>query len=781
MRFPDSTDGGRGPRIREVFDAAVELHGDEQREFVDQTLHDDETLRDAVIRLLAADRLGTLEAALPTEARATAASVLAESHNKSFGPYRTTECIGAGGMGVVYKAVREDETYHKTVAIKILPGGLETNDRIERFRRERQILANLDHPNIARLLDGGATDEGLPYLVMEYVEGLPLDVYVEKTKVTVQRRLRLFLDICAAVEYAHRGLVVHCDLKPSNILVTADGTPKLLDFGIAKLLDEVGRSGTASAPLMTPEFASPEQVKGQPLTTASDQYSLGILLYLSVSGRRPYAVSGQGQQQVARAVCEMDLDLASSRNIPRDLRSVLAMATRKDPRRRYPSVEQFAADIERYLRNRPVVARRGNLVYRTARYIRRNRVILAVGVTCGLAVGLGIASSWSQSRRAERRFNELRGLAHFLVFETYDGITKLPGSTALRAQVVAKAKQYLDSLTREAADDPGLSQELVESYIRLGSVQGEAYGANLGDTVAALSSYRKAQTILEGLLRHDKTPKLQRQLCLLYWKLGWILPRMGRLDEAVDVIQRSVSTAVDLHAAAPRNEDYRWLLATSRVNLGFKMFEQADISHSVAEFRNVIPLIQASLDELAAPPQPTPRQEQPFARQQAYGRFYQSYAHWRLGDLTGDPGHFDEALRLQREGTAINYRLAEQNPQQTLYVRTIADNLDEIGYTLTKLRRYQEAEASFLEAISRFEKLAQADPSNVEAQKDIADACRYFASSLDQAGRRMEARRYARRALGVYQEILQRDPANKEVQKGLAEVKDLLTGNPRGQ
>ena len=774
MRLPDGTDDEQASRVREIFDAALELRDDERHEFVANASRGDEALLGAVMRLLAADRLGTLDVALAIEARSLAQSVMASSTGRVFGPYRTVECIGVGGMGVVYKAVREDDAYNKTVAIKVLPGGLETNDRVQRFQRERQILANLDHTNIARLLDGGATDEGLPYLVMEYVEGLPVDLYAEKTKCTLQQRLRLFLDICGAVEYAHRGLVVHCDLKPSNILVTSDGCPKLLDFGIARLLDEMGHSRTASTALMTPEFASPEQVLGQPLTTASDVYSLGILLHLLLSGRRPYGIDVEGQQQLARAVCEVDLDLASCRDIPRDLRSIVSLATRKDPQRRYLSVRHFSDDIERYLTKRPVLARRGNFAYRAGRYIRRNRVILAATLTCALAITLGLASSWSQSRRAARRFNELRGLAHFLVFETYTGISKLPGSTTLRAQVVAKATQYLDSLAREAVDDPDLSQELVESYLRLADVQGIAYRANLGDTAGALSSCRKAQTILEGLLRRHKTPKLQLQLCMLYGTLGNLLLREGKLDESVGVIQRAVSTAAELRAAAPQILEYRFRLAGLRLTLGYTMFQRADLSRSVEELRKVIPLIQISLDEFSTPPLPGPRQRVAWERSRVAGLFYQSYVHWRLGDLTGDAGHFEEALRLQKEGSAIAIGLTQQDPQDAVTGRMLADNLNEIGYTLTKLGRYAEAEVSFLESISRFEKLSQADPSNVEAQKDVADACRYYAASLDKAGRRVDALRYSRRSLGIYKNILQRDPANKDIEKGLAEVTDLL-------
>ena len=313
-------------------------------------------------------------------------------------------------MGVVYLAVRADDHYQKRVAIKLVQHGLYTGAILHRFRTERQILASLDHPNIARLLDGGTTTDGRPYLVMEYVEGLPIDVYCDRHKLSISERLRLFRTVCAAVHYAHQNLVIHRDLKPSNILVSTDGVPKLLDFGIAKLLNP-----ELSAPslvftesglqLLTPEYASPEQVRGEPLTTASDVYALGVLLYELLTGHQPYRLTSRRRQDLERVICEVDPLKPSTaisrsdadtetdgtgqrtpatvsqtregqpeklrRRLTGDLDNIVLMALRKEPQRRYGSAEHLAEDLRRHLEGLPVMARPQTFGYRSAKFIRR--------------------------------------------------------------------------------------------------------------------------------------------------------------------------------------------------------------------------------------------------------------------------------------------------------------------------------------------------------------------------------------------------------------------------
>ncbi|HET6178456.1 MAG TPA: serine/threonine-protein kinase [Candidatus Sulfotelmatobacter sp.] len=305
----------RWQQIRGVFDQAAALEVDERAAFLDQTCVNDSDLRHEVESLLVSHHQAG------TDFLSTPAIDLTQRSQKNPGPnrvgrrigaYTIVEEIGHGGMGEVYRAGRADGQYEKEVAIKLVRGGYDTASVLERFRHERQILASLDHPNIARLLDGGTTDEGVPYLVMELIEGTPIDQYCDTHQLHVTERLGLFLQVCSAVQYAHQRLVIHRDIKPGNILVTREGIPKLLDFGIAKILDPAASSATTIAGPMTPEYASPEQIRGEPITTATDVYSLGVVLYQLLTGRSPYPKNTQVPHEYARAICEVEPERPST-------------------------------------------------------------------------------------------------------------------------------------------------------------------------------------------------------------------------------------------------------------------------------------------------------------------------------------------------------------------------------------------------------------------------------------------------------------------------------------
>ncbi|HEV7502973.1 MAG TPA: serine/threonine-protein kinase, partial [Vicinamibacteria bacterium] len=311
------------------------------------------------------------------------------------GRYRILRELGQGGMGVVYLAERADATFEKKAAIKVVHGGLASGVLKERFRHERRILATLDHPNIARLLDGGTTRDGLPYFVMEYVDGVPVDAYCETPPLPVRTRLALFLQICAAVQYAHQHLVIHRDLKASNVLVTAGGTPKLLDFGIAKLVEpgalpqDETRTGLRALSL---QAASPEQVRGEPMAVTSDVYSLGVLLYRLLAGRSPYGPDRGSDPELLRAIFD-DVPVRPSlvapperrRELRGDLDWIVLKALRKEPARRYGSVEQLSDDISRHLTGRPVLAGPDSWQYRARKFVARNRTLIAAGVLLALS------------------------------------------------------------------------------------------------------------------------------------------------------------------------------------------------------------------------------------------------------------------------------------------------------------------------------------------------------------------------------------------------------------
>ena len=494
------------------------------------------------------------------------------------GPYRVIAKLGHGGMGTVYLAIRSDHQFEQQVAIKLIKRGLDTDDILRRFYQERQILARLIHLNIARLLDAGSTEDGRPYFVMERVRGERIDVYCAAQKLSLIQRLLLFQQVCDAVRYAHQHLVIHRDIKPGNILVTEDGAPKLLDFGVAKLLaptaEERGMAATMAG--FTPEYASPEQIRGEPVSTATDVYSLGLLLR------------------------EL-LEKAGTDNLPVDLRSIIGKAISDRPQDRYSSAEQLSVDLERYLEGQPVLARRQTFGYRAWKFIRRHQTAMATG----LAVVLGLVSTtgWAlwqthiarqQHERAERRFNDVRALANSLLFEVHDSIQNLPGATAARKLIADRAIRYLDSLAREAGNDISLQRELASAYERVGDVQGGFRSTNLGDIPGSLVSYRKAlaiRTTVAASNPHDAAA--QRELFFAHGKLGNALISTGDRAGGLEQERQIVTIAEKLSASDPSNFDNRRLLATAYLDFGSLRVRPGDWKSGLADCRKGAAILES--------------------------------------------------------------------------------------------------------------------------------------------------------------------------------------------
>ena len=414
----------RHQKLMGIVADAMECDTAERAVLLANSCADDEALRHDAERLLKLSKLANTFMEEPLFETATRWQEQQEQSvvGKAIGSYLVTAEIARGGMGAVYLAVRNDDAYRRQVAIKIVKRGMDTDLILRRFRNERQILANLDHQNIARLFDGGTTEDGRPYLVMEFVEGRAIHRYADEHSLSIKERLKLFLTVCDAVEYAHRHGVIHRDLKPGNIVVTNEGIPKLLDFGIAKVLYPEGAGVTADTTItalqgMTPEYASPEQMRGEVLSVASDIYSLGVLLYELLTGRRPFEVEHGAAFEIARKVCEATPEKPSTavtrkpptsdngkhrqvnpnqsenpaRMLAGDLDTIVLMALRKEPERRYASVAQFAEDIRRYLEGWPIVARKDAPAYRAAKFFKRNRrYVLTTAVVALLCIILGI-------------------------------------------------------------------------------------------------------------------------------------------------------------------------------------------------------------------------------------------------------------------------------------------------------------------------------------------------------------------------------------------------------
>jgi eukaryotic-like serine/threonine-protein kinase len=762
MKSQDRKPSADSERMEELFHAAAALPPDEQRAFLDAACGTDKALQSAVSALLASagDPATVWErGALDEEARESALREFAARPGEFFGSYRIVRRLAAGGMSVVFEAERDDTQFHKRVAIKVAHQGMEDPAEAARFRAERQILANLEHPNIARLVDGGTTSDGLPYLVMEYVDGVAIDRFFSeqglKRKEILNEILKVFLQVCAAVQYAHQSLVVHRDLKPANILVTREGTPKLLDFGIAKFM---GAGSDRTVRALTPEYASPEQVLGQSSGTASDVYSLGVLLFSLMESKLPYACGAEEPIRLLQAICEEEPVWPCDSSVPKDLRSIISQSIKKEPERRYGSVEQFAADIRRYLSGMPVQAHGDGQWYRLRKLLHRRPLPIAASFALLLAIAGGTISTVRQSHRAQRRFNDVRTLAHSFLFDVYDGIAPLQGSLPVRRMVIARAQQYLDSLNTEAGDDAGLIRELAESYIRLGTVRGMPYTGNLGDTAGALRSFHEAQVLLEReAKRHPADNAVQDSLFNTYSGLSVVYGRQNN-SAALDFAQRAATIAEAGRKREPLNEPYRFRLSKAYVTLGMASAMVAKKTKSVSALQQALSYYRRaiSIQEEGGPPDK--------AELKLLGPkyFYAGYALRDLGSLTGDVSYYREALVLSLKGEKL-YRATFAADPIALNRRNVSDGLADIG-----LLRWQcchdldGAMRNFSEAAHTFEALAAAETADMEARRDIADVCGKMGAVLGEAGRRTRALQADHKALNIYQELARLDPSSGE-------------------
>ena len=603
---------GQWQHVREILASAIALPEAERAAYLDKSCAADPELRSEVESLLDShEQAGSVFLNRPA---ADLKSALAEPGPRSswigrrIGVYQILEEIGHGGMGEVYRGVRADGQYKKEVAVKVVRGGYDTAAVLERFLHERQILASLDHPNIARLYDGGTTEEGLPYLVMELIEGTPIDQYCEEHDLPVNERLRLFTQVCAAVQYAHQRLVIHRDIKPSNVLVTADGIPKLLDFGIAKILDPAAGADTTLVRPMTPEYASPEQVRGEPITTAADVYSLGVVLYRLLTGRSPYRENMKTPLELARVICEVaptkpssaiapvitqepssperdvvpdrsrTLSARQQRRLKGDLDNIVLKALRKEPGRRYVSAQQFAEDIRRHLQGLPVTATPDSLPSRMSKFVRRHSVVVGATALITVAIAGGVVATARQARiaeanrrRAEARFNDVRKLANSLIFEVHDSIAELAGATTARKLILQRALEYLDSLSKESGNEPDLMRELATAYERIGALQGDPLDPNLGDVKGAGISLKKAVELRESLARSNpRNNKDQVELAVAYLDFSDFQSGVaGNVASGLDYTNRALAILDREAIADPGNFHVIAQDTRAQTNLGF--------------------------------------------------------------------------------------------------------------------------------------------------------------------------------------------------------------------
>jgi tetratricopeptide (TPR) repeat protein/tRNA A-37 threonylcarbamoyl transferase component Bud32 len=724
-------------RVKDLFLAALELRPGDRAPFLDIECAGQPELRAEVESLLAAsdEATGFLESPAPLmafaemgpELPATPVDTLAGAR---LGPYVLDSAIGEGGMGTVYRASRVDQTFEQTVAIKVLHRDLGRGAMLRRFQAERKILASLEHPYIARLLDAGESPDGRSYLVLEYIDGKPLNVYADEADLSVRQRLELFRHICAAVQSAHQRLVVHRDLKPANILVTADGVPKLLDFGIAKLLDETDADRTATGMhLMTPAYASPEQVRGELITTSSDIYSLGVLLFELLTGAKPLKLPTGDPLAVAQIISHQDPPPPSNLvpDLAGDLDNIVLKALAKEPERRYGSVADFSEDVRRYLEGLPVAARTPKLFYIVQKFVRRHPGRLASAALVLVTLAGGVYSTMREGRRAEARFNDVRALSNSVLFEIHDAIQPLPGSTAARELVLSRALTFLDKLSAEASGDVTLQKELANGYMRLASVQGERGASNLGRNVAARASLLKALALRQAVVQAlPNDAAAQRDLANTHDDLAASFEDQANKQEAAQHQQVAFALRQKIAATFPQE-------------LAKSYFAQAQSRVTAADFAGALELHRQAValwDQAAGP------NSQQFLRSRSIGHKRMGGLLIRLGRLEEAQQHYETALQLD----AMRLQISPADLEAKLDMSFAHSDLALIWQQRNNLPRALDSARKALQAR---EAVMAADPSNERARYSVANSLARVASILWKLNQRTESIALYERALAV--------------------------------
>ena len=789
-------------QLKSIFHASLELEPNERAGFVTEACAGDPGLRNRIDRLLASHNQssGFLASPALVEAGIITTEEYAEGDGSQtrvgerIGPYEIIREIGHGGMGTVFLAVRADDQYRKEVAIKLVNRGMDTDTILRRFMMERQILANLEHPNIASLLDGGSTSDGLPYFVMEYIEGRPITEFCDARAFTTTERLELFRQVCAALQYAHQNLVVHRDIKPSNILVTAEGLPKLLDFGVAKLLSpgwatETGEATAGMVRLMTPEYASPEQLQGLPITTTSDVYSLGVVLYQLLSGHHPYRSTARMLEELARAILKEEPEKPStaasrpqaegekngyqnhehwttnvehltSRTNPRsairnpkslrgDLDNIVLKALRKEPQRRYASVQEFSEDVRRHLEGLPVGASPNTFGYRAGKFVQRNRagVLAAAAIIIILLTATGI-TTWqarvarSERAKAERRFNETRKLSTYLMTDVFDALSRLPGAAQVQKELTENALRHLDTLAQEETDDVVLLGELAAVYVRLGEVQ----VANLHDTDWALQRFEKAVELQHK--RISSAPNdvsIKRDLVFGLFKVSEMLLARGEPGSSLAVKSEILNLQQEVLAAQPNSVEDISSLAGSYQARGevFERLKRREEAES--DYRNALRMMTQAIN-LSKDTAQTPQQ-----------RIALSFKYIMQGGIYAQLEDWQNAAANNRTAGKMVDAVWQENPGLVQALRNTSSSHRRLAAALEKLGDYQGALENYQHSLRVV--------SEAAANNRVSDDLRHsegmytikVGAALDKVGERKQAIELVNRGLDLDRKYIAAD------------------------
>jgi serine/threonine protein kinase len=683
------------------------------------------------------------------------------------GPHRLVRQLNSGGMGIVYLAVRSDDHYFQIVAIKIIRKGVHSPDLIQRFRAERQILATLSHPNIGTILDGGETKDGRPFIVMEYVEGQPITVACANRGLSVRERIDLFRCVCNAVHYAHQKLVIHRDIKPGNVLVTPQGIVKLIDFGISKtlapgLIQSELPPTEADRRFMTPDYASPEQIQGRDLTTASDIYSLGVLLFELLTGSRPYTLHNLSPAAAERLVCHeecprpsavRELPERTKRELAGDLDRIVLMAMEKDPSRRYRSAQHLEEDLLRFLKGKPVVASEPTAIYMLTKFVKRHKTaFLATCATLLMMATSIVFHSW-QSRVADRRMRQITALADSAISDLTE-LELTPSSSEAQTSVFLNALKHLEQARQTSGDDPGLLLEISKAYTRIGDLEGSPFVANLGKTRAAITSYREA--LRTALAANDQlhTQESATAVVEAHQRLGAIEFFVGDIPGAHEDYRRSLSLATDAWLLEPENPALVRLLSMSYARLGDLQLDNLETNEALASFREAFDIFGTE------------------ANGEADHDLWLMKLYIRMGGALLEHGDSPQAVRNLQKSIAVAESMAQKSPSAS----QANDNLLEVyidiigplvGTDALNVGDSAQAEIYARKALAIAEPLGSRDSKNIRARADLTFAYESMGDSLRLTRPDMAGQWY-RKSIALTKEIAAAYPVGSEARHWIA-------------
>lgn len=785
-------------KVKEVFSAALELEPRRRKAFLDRNCGDRATRLEVDSLLQAQKEAGSFLEDLSAIGVVQNSYQNTSSDNfigKLIDKYRIVKEIGRGGMGIVFLATRE--TFHQQVALKIIKRGMDSDAILARFFREREILAGLNHPFIAKLLDGGTTDDGLPFFVLEYVDGVPVDEFCKDLK--EREILELFRKICSAIAFAHQKLIVHRDLKPSNILINKDGEPKLLDFGIAKLLDQTDTDATQPHQrVLTPRYASPEQITGAIVGTASDVYSLGKNLA---------ELLGQSSEKAGAKVSNTNRAAKPAppeRKLSTDLQNILAMAVRDDVELRYGSVERFSDDIRRYLEDLPVSARRVSFSYRTQKFVQRNRAMVALAALLVLSLVGGLTATILNANEAryeralaERRFENLRKLSDSFVTEIHGAIQNLPGSLPARQLLLKRATEQLDALAEESGNNRSLQDELATAYFNLASLPDMEVDEK--DRIL-----KKVVAIYENLLRDEpNNTRYREQIAFADIELGDTAKVRGSVADGLALCKTAVSIFKQIAADEPGNISYLRNLRRAYANVAVLYVLEGNVSDSLlagrrsleigeelrgkndpagdvslliagshlqigialtsaGDYKTAVAELQTALDGYS--------QAQTENLNDTSLNYYLWSADLRMAVAAELGGDRKKAFEYAEKAVAIMASLMATSPKDIGYHRNSAVTQILLGQMIVRRNQTAKALPHFRRAHALSEEVLANDPEYFESKIDLARSNSNLGNALIITGQKREGIEHLRESLEIFEEISRIDTENALLKRDYAEA-----------